>query len=57
MKACWVERQRWRKLSTIPEQTRQQIEQIGTVDLVIGLVDQQANEHICQVSQRPRGRD
>jgi hypothetical protein len=42
------------ELSTIPEQTRQQIEQIGTVDLVVGLVDQKASEDIAGVAETAR---
>jgi len=38
------------KLSTIPEQTRQQLEQIGTVDLVIGLVDEKASANIVAIA-------
>ena len=47
------------ELSTIPEQTRQQIEHIGTVDLVIGLVDQKADENIAvmaEITRRGLGR-
>lgn len=42
------------EISTIPEQTRQQIEQIGTVDLVIGLVDQKATEDITAIAETTR---
>jgi hypothetical protein len=42
------------ELSTIPEQTKQQIEQIGTVDLVIGLVDQNASEDIAAIAETTR---
>jgi glucosylglycerate synthase len=37
------------KLNTIPTQTRQ-IEQIGTVDLVIGLVDQKGSENLTTIA-------
>ena len=42
------------EVSTIPEQTRQQIEQIGTVDLVIGLADLTANEHVPGIAEAAR---
>ena len=38
------------ELSTIPEQTRQQIEQIRTVDLVIGLVDLDAGQAMTRIA-------
>jgi hypothetical protein len=42
------------QLSTFPEQTRQQIEQIGAVDLVIGLVDHKATERIAVIADTTR---
>jgi hypothetical protein len=35
------------ELSTIPEQTRQRLEAIGTVDVVIGLLDQKAGGNVA----------
>jgi hypothetical protein len=42
------------QLSTFPEQTRQQIEQIGKVDLVVGLVDEKATERIAAIADTTR---
>ncbi len=42
------------ELSIVPEQTRQQIEQIGTVDVVIGLVDQRASQNIAGIAEAIR---
>jgi len=39
------------ELSTIPEQTKQQIEQIRTVDLVIGLVDEDAGQTMTRIAE------
>jgi glucosylglycerate synthase len=38
------------ELSTIPEQTKQRLETLGTVDLVIGLVDLKAGENIAAIA-------
>jgi glucosylglycerate synthase len=35
------------ELSTIPEQTKQRLESIGTVDVVIGLIDQKAGGNVA----------
>jgi hypothetical protein len=35
------------ELSTLPEQTKQRLEEIGTVDLVIGLVERAADEKVA----------
>ncbi len=40
--------------STLPEQAKQQIEQIGTVDLVIGLADQGASDDLAGIAGKTR---
>lgn len=40
--------------STLPEQAKQQIEQIGTVDLVIGLADQGASDDLAGIAVKAR---
>ncbi len=42
------------ELSIIPEQAKHQIEQIGTVDLVIGLADEKATESIASIGDVAR---
>jgi hypothetical protein len=37
------------ELSNISEQTRQRMQQIGTVDLVVGLADQKASENVAAI--------
>ncbi|HEY7303996.1 MAG TPA: hypothetical protein VH601_07780 [Bryobacteraceae bacterium] len=43
------------ELSTLPEQTRQQIEQIRTVDLVVGLAAEEANQNLAGIAETVRG--
>jgi glucosylglycerate synthase len=40
--------------TSIPEQTKQRIEEIGPVDLVIGVIDPKAGEHIAAITDAVR---